>query len=400
MPMHDAASKTSLTQLPARGWRGHKPLKPGHCMARTEEPMPSQSTTVASYEKQFAHSQRRLLPMAAIALALLSAAAASAYELPIRANDLKSGERYHTFVHTGGIQAEGKDIGARRFKSETSWSSLKTDGADKNDLNNWIVYGKTVYAMAPGVIIRCWRNAPNNPVGGYHAEYEKGFIGGGGNSVWIRHDDGVETLYAHMRPGSVPADLCPNNATLFSNKGGSGETAVTNGKRVNAGQKIGEVGNSGASGSGPHLHVHMQKSGSAHVMRFARGLTSDLSDGKATLNGPWVPVNDGLLPNKSILVWPPSIVGNYRWDGTNDEDYQRLVDHMADSGMMPDIISCQNNGQDYNSRWVPAQGKWASFHGMTSAVAAEKHAFYTGQGYRRTSSYTCGSRQVAVWRKP
>lgn len=334
-----------------------------------------------------------------VAATALSSATLHAYTLPLRANDLAAGERYHTFVHAKTIQAEGNDIGARRHKSGTSWSFLKTEGADKQDLDNWIIYGKPFYAMAPGVIIRCWRNAPNNPVGGYHAEFEKKFIGGGGNSLWILHDDGVKTLYAHAQPGSIPAALCPNNGTLFEAAGGKGETDVSNGVRVRAGQMLGRVGNSGASSSGPHLHVHMEKDGKPHVMRFDRGLTTPFTDDTG-IDGPWTPLANKPLPKATILFWPPHNIGTYTWNGTDDEDYQRLFDHLADSGLMLDIVTCKDNGKSYNSKWVPAKGDWASLHGMTAAVAAEKQAFYTGQGFRRTSNFTCGSRSVAVWRKP
>lgn len=338
---------------------------------------------------------RTTLLAAAASLAL--PAAASAYELPLRANDLTPGERYHTFIHTGGSQAEGQDIGARRHKSGTSWSGLKADGADKKNLDNWIIYGKPFYAMADGVVTRCWRNAPNNPVGGYHPDYDKGLISGGGNALWIKHDDGSTVLYAHAQPGSIPSEICPNNNVLFKAKGGKGETDVANGARVKVGQRLGRIGNSGSSGSGPHLHVHMNKDGKPHVMPFARGMTTPFEG--ADLNGPWTRLKGKALPKATILVWPPHGVGNYKWNGTRDEDYQRLVDHMQDSGMMPSLITCADSGQSYNSQWVPEQGQWRSHHGMTDKVAAEKHALYTGQGFKRTSSYTCGSRQVAVWRK-
>lgn len=339
------------------------------------------------------------LYVAATAVTTLTAIAANAYTLPLRANDLEAGERYQTSVHKPGIQAEGKDIGARRYKSDSSWPNLKTDGADKQDLDNWIVYGKPFYAMAEGVIIRCWRNSPNNPVGGLHAEYEKGFIGGGGNSIVVLHDDSTETLYAHAKPGSIPSAICPNDDTLFKFKGGKGESDVTNGVRVKAGQMLGRVGNSGASSSGPHLHVHMHKNGAAAVMKFDRGMTADFTGSKSSINGPWTPLAGKTLPKATILVWPPHSVGNYTWNGTNDEDYQRLFDHMSDSGMMLDIVTCKNNGQTYDSKWVPAKGDWVSHHDMTAATATEKQAFYTMKGFTRTSSFTCGSRQVAVWRK-
>ena len=66
---------------------------------------------------------------------------AQGYELPLRGDDLNVGERYMTFTHVSGIQAEGKDINARRHISDDNWSSLK-DGGDDKVLANYVDYGK------------------------------------------------------------------------------------------------------------------------------------------------------------------------------------------------------------------------------------------------------------------
>jgi hypothetical protein len=38
-------------------------------------------------------------------------------------------------------------------------------------------------------------------------------------------------------------------------------------------------------------------------------------------------------------------------------------------------------------------------HGMSAPEATAKNLLYTSQGYKRTSSFTCGSVSVAVWWK-
>ncbi len=338
--------------------------------------------------------------------AALIPAAASAYTLPLHADDVSGNERAMTFVHNAGIQAEGKDIGVRRRASDSNWPWLKTDGADAKTLNNWIVYGKKVHAMGAGTIVGCWRNAPENVPGSYNADYEAKKFAGGGNHIWILQDDGVTALYAHMQPGSIPAAICPHNAKLFTGTNGHGgspdiedEVKVTNGAHVSEGQFLGLVGNSGASKGGPHLHVHMEKGGKPVVMKFSRGLTTSFTGGKASLNGPWAALTGKALPNADILFWPPRPVGTYTFNGTPGADYQAFFDHMSDSGMLPDIVTCKNNGATYNANWIPAKGEWRSHHGMNAATAAAKQALYTGQGFKRTSSYTCGSVTVAVWRK-
>ena len=66
---------------------------------------------------------------------------------------------------------------------------------------------------------------------------EAGLGGAYGNHIIVRHDNGVETLYAHLN-----------------------STAVAKGDRVLRGQRIGAVGSTGNS-SGPHLHFEVIKNG-------------------------------------------------------------------------------------------------------------------------------------------
>lgn len=61
-----------------------------------------------------------------------------------------------------------------------------------------------------------------------------GYNGGYGNMVIIAHDNGVQTVYAHLR-----------------------EVSVTQGESVVQGQVIGGVGNTGRS-TGPHLHFEVR----------------------------------------------------------------------------------------------------------------------------------------------
>ncbi len=64
----------------------------------------------------------------------------------------------------------------------------------------------------------------------------------GGNKLWVRGDSGVEYYYAHL---SAFAD------------------GMTDGKRVNAGDVVGFVGDTGnARGTSPHLHFEIHKDGS------------------------------------------------------------------------------------------------------------------------------------------
>lgn len=325
------------------------------------------------------------------------------YEFPLRASDLKPNERYSTVDHKGTIQTEGKDIGARRHQSGSTWSDLEKDNGDKDVNDDWLVYGKPFYAMASGTVVACWRNAPDDPPGRNHPDAAK--IPSSGNHLWVLQDDGVYALYGHAKPGTILPHLCPHNAKLLTSMKRTGgnpdmrvEAQVTNGAKIKVGDKLGEIGNSGDT-SGPHLHVHMEKDGKPVVMPFRRGMTTSYADWKGNINGPWTPLAGKAMSNDRVLVWAPRGVGNYTFNGVLSANYQRMVDHLVDSGMMPNLITCKSNGQSYDSSWVPAKGAWATHHGMSAATAKAKHAEYTAKGYSRTSSYTCGTISVAVWRK-
>ncbi|GGO30174.1 M23 family metallopeptidase [Deinococcus humi] len=347
----------------------------------------------------------KMMTSAALMLSTLQLSAAAA-TLPLRGNDLASDERYKTGVHLAGIQAEGKDIGALRRVSDTNWTRLKAGTTDSKVNSNWVVYGKPFYAMAPGIVVGCWRNAPENVPGSYNPLYKPDLkFAGGGNHLWVLQDDGSYALYAHAQPGSIPAALCPHNAELFTGHSGKGgrpdiepEVRVVNGTRVKAGQFLGKVGNSGSS-SGPHLHVHMEKDGKPVPMTFDHGLTTPFEGDKASLDGPWTSLAGQAFPKASVLFWPPRPAGELVFNSIPASAYQGWVEHLADSGMMPRLITCKSNGATYNSTWTLSHGQWASFHGMSPVQAAEKHATYQAAGYQRTSLYTCDSKTVAVWRK-
>lgn len=333
------------------------------------------------------------------------------YVLPLRANDLGVKERYHTGTHGGGIQGKGKDIGAFRYLSGNKWDRLREGATDQTQLKSWVAYEKRFYAMAAGTVVGGWRNAPENRPSSkdgtthHDPDWDAGNVIGGGNHLWILQDDGAYALYAHAIPGTIPDNLGLSNARLITTgpwKQGPNpdiwpEAAVTNGAKVRAGQYLGQIGMSGRTDQLPHLHVHMEKDGNPVAMPFSHGMTTPFN-GAANFNGPWTKLGGKALPNE-VLVWAPHTVGKYTFNGTPAAEYQSLFDHMSDSGMMPELITCESNGAFYNVTWIPSSGIWVSFAGMSAADAEAKHATYTQQGYKRSSSYTCGSKTVAVWRK-
>lgn len=108
-------------------------------------------------------------------------------------------------------------------------------------------FGQPVLAMAPGAVIRVRDGQRDH--GSRHTwplvlwmMIVEGFVRelAGvssilGNHVVIEHDDGTYAAYAHLRRGSA---------------------RVRDGERVQAGEQIGEVGNTGNT-SEPHLHVQL-----------------------------------------------------------------------------------------------------------------------------------------------
>ena len=278
------------------------------------------------------------------------------YGHPFAANDLRPGERISRSkkIHSdSGTQKWGYDLGAMRYiSSEDRWSSVKinTDAHWKNPKNsNYVVYGKPVYAMTDGTIIKCWRNAPENPRPKLPGEdsdkikfedrewlstaWRQKRIPGGGNHVLILQDDGVQTLYAHFIPGSLPAALCPYDLALYSMPGDSAATEVPKARQVKVrrGQLLGKAGNSGNS-TNPHLHIHSEKNSQPVVIRFRRGLAAPLSGGKADIDE-WTRFAGKQIPPGPGLIWPPLRQGaEYARHGMPAGDFQRMFDHLADSG--------------------------------------------------------------------
>lgn len=99
-------------------------------------------------------------------------------------------------------------------------------GIDIGDSNNGVslIDGKPVYSVLDGTV--------------YMVQIDSGTGEGYGNLVIIEHQ-GVLTYYGHL---------------------GDIEAGITSGKPVEAGQKIGKVGNTGKS-TGPHLHFEIRLKG-------------------------------------------------------------------------------------------------------------------------------------------
>jgi biotin carboxyl carrier protein len=109
------------------------------------------------------------------------------------------------------------------------------DGSENSQFAGW---GREVRAPAAGVVVRVQNDVPDNPSPAQMLgpdDRPEGMWAMLGNGLVIDHGTGEFSLLGHMQQGSV---------------------LVTSGQRVEEGQQLGRVGNSGHS-SGPHLHYHL-----------------------------------------------------------------------------------------------------------------------------------------------
>lgn len=93
-------------------------------------------------------------------------------------------------------------------------------------LKDWYTWDEPFYAVAPGTVVEVRNDFPDNPIGKIGNRHEKH------NGVSLDHGNGEISWYVHAKKGSI---------------------AVKLGERVQAGQLLGRVGNSGGSAA-PHLH--------------------------------------------------------------------------------------------------------------------------------------------------
>lgn len=337
---------------------------------------------------------RITMTLAAIAGFLGAAGSASAQlaNLPFKGEDFADDERvyWHRELHSdSGVQKYGYDLDVRRYDSAAKKWRWATGAGDKN--SDWYVHGRRVYAMRSGRIIACWRNAPENPkmgtgAGKWHDELTKypsggSRIYGGGNGMWIEHDDGSRAEYAHFKPGTVPGALCPHNQTLMPAVIKSPDVVdawqhirVPENQQANvsAGQFLGNAGNVGTS-SNPHLHIHMETGGVADTTKsggspvpidFKSGLYIDFSDS----SGPyveWKSFAGKPIPPGPILFWPSRSTGQeYARHGYSADRFGAMFQHLADSGYSPvwlDLYSV--GGKSFvNYLWRSAQGPWRAYY--------------------------------------
>ncbi|PGT65446.1 peptidase M24 [Bacillus cereus] len=115
-----------------------------------------------------------------------------------------------------------------------------------SNLGDYGIYGAKVMAPASGTVVSI-NNDEKDVVPG-----EDDFQSMAGNHIYLRLDEsGTFLILAHLKKGSIK---------------------VREGQRVNEGEVLAQVGNSGSS-SEPHLHIHHQRQDPSKVsMFFSEGL--------------------------------------------------------------------------------------------------------------------------------
>ncbi|MEM1203840.1 MAG: hypothetical protein AAGN66_11475 [Acidobacteriota bacterium] len=258
------------------------------------------------------------------------------FPFPGRASDMPSGQHWYN----KDLHGNAYDLTAIRYDDATdTWLRTHNSPAEYNPNptnEDWVVHGKPVYAMAAGEVISCWRNAPENPVpwspqvddvaadgrkcchpNSTQCDWDNPLpctITRSGNHLNILTPDGKILNFSHLKTGSIPERLCPHDAAHMvdpSDRIGSypAEAFIPEGSRpqVALGQRIAEVGNSGAS-SNPHLHVHVKdfippnQESNSFPLEFRDAWMAEHADLDILGDAAWQELDGDFLSNPPMMV--------------------------------------------------------------------------------------------------
>lgn len=201
--------------------------------------------------------------------------------LPITRFHLPSDERWFV-LHGGRTRATNKHHGSRaqRYAYDLivkKRGRQRRPGSDRHDNASFYAHGMPLRAPAAGIVVHAVDGvAENRPP-------ETG--SGGGNGLIIHHGFGEYSALWHAIPGTV---------------------TVRKGDRVESGQLVGKVGNSGRS-TGPHIHYHVSYRPEGWEEAF--GLPADFVD--LYVDGVWkarhMPVRGQQIKRADEAKEPPSV---------------------------------------------------------------------------------------------
>jgi len=118
------------------------------------------------------------------------------------------------------------------------WIQLNKDAThaqgDDSKLSNWYGYGADVLAVADAVVAEAMDDIPEDAM--VSSEKRVPLENASGNYIALDLGNGHYAFYEHLKHGSIQ---------------------VKRGDKVKTGQVIAQLGNSGSSSAGPHLHFHV-----------------------------------------------------------------------------------------------------------------------------------------------
>ena len=165
-----------------------------------------------------------------------------------------------------------------------AWDFIVTDEDDKQFKNkgdfphDYYCYGKSVIAPASGTVVEIINDIPDNDIA------KVNLFNNWGNSVIIKHSDFLYSSLNHLKPGSI---------------------CINEGDKIKAGQKIGEVGNSGRSAY-PHLHFQFQSYPyiGSKTLYYPFGYFTSNGNEEVRLHTFDIPVKDMIIgnPDKTRLL--------------------------------------------------------------------------------------------------
>lgn len=179
------------------------------------------------------------------------------HAFPFNARDFGTNEYVSgAALHGGGVQVFALDVGAYLYDGLGNASDLIDASTGRTQNENYVCYGKPIYAIADGEVLSFLNEVPNNPrpcsdpvdegeciegmdMANFSAHSIPGHDAGNGNSFIIKSGD-EEIVYAHMVERSLNPDL------------------LVVGAKVKKGDFLGLLGNSGHS-TAPHLHLGVEK---------------------------------------------------------------------------------------------------------------------------------------------